>query len=139
MFKVRYLSDGLLSMESARTLQGSPGVNGGGFSDVQRQTKIYSDGKSEVIGGLDGMGGWKSPLLANVPFAYGETFMFESTGGGGWGSALDREEDAVLDDVLDEYITFDTAWKTYGVVIDRDAMTVDRQATAARRSEMRAI
>jgi N-methylhydantoinase B len=139
VFKVRYLSDGLLSMESARTLQGSPGVNGGGFSDVQRQTKIYSDGKSEVIGGLDGMGGWKSPLLANVPFAYGETFMFESTGGGGWGSALDREEDAVLDDVLDEYITFDTAWKTYGVVIDRDAMTVDRQATAARRSEMRAI
>ena len=138
VFKVRYLSDGLLSMESARTLQGSPGVNGGGFSDVQRQTKIYSDGKSEVIGGLDGKGGWKSPLLANVPFSHGETFMFESTGGGGWGAALDRDENAVLDDVLDEYITFDTAWNTYGVVIDKDAMAVDSQATAVRRSEMRA-
>ena len=64
--------------------------------------------------------------------------MFESTGGGGWGAALDRDENAVLDDVLDEYITFDTAWNTYGVVIDKDAMTVDSQATALRRSEMRA-
>ncbi len=138
VFKVRYLSDGLLSMESARTLQGSPGVNGGEFSDVQRQTKIYGDGTSEVIGGLDEAGGWKSPLLSNVPFSHGETFMFESTGGGGWGKPLDRDVEAVLDDVLDEYITFDTAYDVYGVVIDKDAKTIDLEATEVRRSKLRA-
>jgi len=138
VFKVRYLSDGLLSMESARTLQGSPGVNGGEFSDVQRQTKIYGDGTSEVIGGLDEAGGWKSPLLSNVPFTHGETFMFESTGGGGWGKPLDRDVAAVLDDVLDEYITFNTAYDVYGVVIDKDAKTIDLEATKVRRAELRA-
>ncbi len=138
VFKVRYLSDGLLSMETARTLAGSPGVNGGEFSDVQRQTKIFSDGTSEVIGGLDGDGGWKSPLLSNVPFSHGETFMFESTGGGGWGAPLERDVNAVLDDVLDEYIAFDTAYDVYGVVIDKNAMTINQKATIARRSEMSA-
>lgn len=136
VFKVRYLADGELSMESARTLEGSPGVNGGARSDVQRQTKIHTDGVHEVIGGLDGKGGWKSPLLASVPFHYGETFMFESTGGGGWGSALERSTATVLDDVLDEYISLNAARKHYGVVIDATSMTVDDAATKQLRAQM---
>jgi N-methylhydantoinase B len=54
VFKVRYLGDGELSMESARTREGSPGVNGGQHSSVQRQIKIHADGQREVIGGIDG-------------------------------------------------------------------------------------
>ena len=137
VFKVRYLADGELSMESARTLEGSPGVNGGQRSDVQRQIKIHTDGSREVIGGLDGKGGWKSPLLASVPFHHGETFMFESTGGGGWGNALERDVTTVLDDVLDEYISLGAARQYYGVVIDEQSMTVDDAATARLRAEMR--
>jgi N-methylhydantoinase B len=138
VFKVRYLGEGALSMESARTLEGSPGVNGGQRSDVQRQIKIHTDGRREVIGGLDAEGNWKSPLLESVPFHRGETFMFESTGGGGWGNALERDASAVLDDVLDEYISPAAARKVYGVVIDEQAMTVDSAATARLRAEMRA-
>lgn len=105
-------------------------------SDVQRQTKIHTDGVHEVIGGLDGKGGWKSPLLASVPFHYGETFMFESTSGGGWGSALERSTATVLDDVLDEYIALNAARKHYGVVIDATSMTVDDAATKQLRAQM---
>ncbi len=137
IFKVRYLGEGELSMESSRTREGSPGVNGGGRSDVQRQIKIHTDGRREVIGGVDPQGNWKSPLLASVPFGIGETFMFESTGGGGWGSALERDAVAVLDDVLDEYISLDAARSRYGVVIDAKAMVVDTAATARLRAELR--
>ena len=138
VFKVRYLSDGELSMESARTLEGSPGVNGGQRSDVQRQTKIHRDGRHEVIGGLDAEGVWKSPLLASVPFRHGETFLFESTGGGGWGDPLARDANSVLEDVLDEYISVEAAQRFYGVVIEPDSMQVNAAATAARRAEIRA-
>jgi N-methylhydantoinase B len=135
VFKVRFLSEGELSMESARTLEGSPGANGGGSSSLQRQLKISSDGRSSVIGGLDDQGLWKSPLLSNFPFGRQEVFMFESTGGGGWGDPLSRPVAEVLDDVLDDYITVECAAKEYGVVIDAVTMKLDKSATEARRSK----
>jgi N-methylhydantoinase B/oxoprolinase/acetone carboxylase alpha subunit len=96
-------------METARTLEGSPGVVGGQHSAVQRQSKIFADGRRQVIGGLDENGQWRNPLLCAYPFAYGETFMFESTGGGGYGNPRDRDPQLVLEDVLDEYISVDAA------------------------------
>jgi N-methylhydantoinase B len=134
VFKVRYLGEGELSMESARTREGSPGVNGGQHSSVQRQIKIHGDGQREVIGGIDEHGAWKSPLLASVPFKPGETFMFESTGGGGWGSPLERAPETVLDDVIDGYVSVAAASERYGVVIDLAAMRVDEAATARLRA-----
>ena len=134
IFKVRYLSEGQLSMETARTLEGSPGVAGGQHSAVQRQTKIHTDGRQEVIGGLDEQGRWHNPLLCAHPFAYGETFMFESTGGGGYGTPLERDPQQVLDDVLDEYISPRAAREVYGVVIDEHTLQVDLAATQAARA-----
>lgn len=134
VFKVRYLAEGQLSMETARTLEGSPGVVGGRHSAVQRQSKIYPDGRQQVIGGLDEQGQWKNPLLCAYPFAYGETFMFESTGGGGYGDPRQRDPHLVLEDVLDEYISLDAARTLYGVIIDPATMTIDESATRAARA-----
>lgn len=136
VFKVRYLAEGALSMETARTLAGSPGVVGGQHSDVQRQIKIHADGRREVIGGLDEQGNWKNPLLCGHPFSYGETFMFESTGGGGYGKPWERDADMVLEDVLDEYVSLKAARERYGVVIDPAAMKIDAAATAQLRASM---
>ncbi|MEN9726658.1 MAG: hypothetical protein RL434_1024, partial [Pseudomonadota bacterium] len=134
VFKVRYLAEGQLSMETARTLEGSPGVAGGQHSAVQRQTKIFGDGRQQVIGGLDEQGVWKSPLLCAYPFSYGETFMFESTGGGGYGNPRERDAKQVLEDVLDEYISLEAAAKVYGVVIDPATMQIDEAATRKARA-----
>ncbi|MDB5919413.1 MAG: methylhydantoinase [Massilia sp.] len=134
VFKVRFLGDGELSMETARTREGSPGVNGGGRSAVQRSTKIRAKGGSEVIGGLNEAGEWKNPLLAAHRFAPGETFMFESTGGGGWGDPFTRAADRVLADVLDDYITIDAARSQYGVAIDSATRKVLEPETSKLRS-----
>lgn len=129
VFKVRYLCEGELNMETSRTRQGSPGVGGGGHSAVQRSTHLFPDGSRTIIGGLSPNGDWTSPLLSSHPFNYDEQFMFESTGGGGWGKPSERPISRVLDDVLDEYISIDAAREHYGVVINPDTMTVNEHET----------
>ena len=52
-----------------------------------------------------------------VPIAAGERVMYDYGGGGGWGNPLDRDPHAVLDDVLDEYVSFEAATRDYGVVL----------------------
>jgi N-methylhydantoinase B/oxoprolinase/acetone carboxylase alpha subunit len=134
-FKVRFLGNAELSMETSRTMEGSPGVNTPFRSAVQRQTKIDANGDSEVIGGLTHNGDWKNPLLAGVRFVPGETFMFESTGGGGWGNPYERPVEDVLNDIKDDFVSIDAAREQYGVVIDPETLTVDEAATEQRRAK----
>ena len=137
-FKVRFLCDGTLSVETARTREGTPGVNGGLRSAPQRLWHLSPDGTKKVVGGVTEEQKWLNPLLRGHKLAYGDTFWFETTGGGGWGNPLDRTEQEVLDDVLDEYISEQKARSVYGVVIDTAAKTVDVAATQALRAEMQA-
>jgi N-methylhydantoinase B/oxoprolinase/acetone carboxylase alpha subunit len=134
VFKVRFLCDGELSQETSRTRDGSPGVNGGSKSVVQRQSKITADGDIEVIGGASPSGEWHNPLLAAYPFRDEEQFMFESTGGGGWGNPFERPAETVLEDVLDEYVSIAQARDMYGVAIDPATMKIDEKATRSLRS-----
>lgn len=135
IFKVRYRHGGELGMETARTLEGSPGVNGGGRSPVQRSFHVHADGREEIIGGLDEGGKWHNPLLAAHKFGPQEAFKFESTGGGGWGDPRQRPCEDVLEDVLDDYVTVEQAREQYGVVIDPSTMTIDRKATEGLRKQ----
>jgi N-methylhydantoinase B len=133
-FKFRFLGGGELSIETSRTIDGSPGVNGGGASPVQVLVQESPDGEREVIGGISDDGSWKSPLLSSHRFAPGDSFEFLSTGGGGWGPAKARDPDRVLDDVLDGYITAEHARIQYGVALTLDGRSIDDAATAALRN-----
>ena len=113
-------------------------MNGGLRSAPQRLWHLSSDGSKKVIGGITQEQKWLNPLLRGHKLAYGDTFWFETTGGGGWGNPLDRTEQEVLDDVLDEYISEQKARNVYGVIIDTAAKTIDVAATQALRAEMRA-
>ncbi len=71
------------------------------------------------------------------------TFYHVSSGGGGYGDPLERDPDGVLEDVLDRYISLESAGRDYGVVINvRDAdlldYRIDIEATRALRAELRA-
>ena len=138
VLQVRFNERTELSMETSRTREGSPGVNGGQPGPPQRQVKVDRDGQHETIGGLTDEGRWLNCLLSNHPFAPGESFLFESTGGGGWGDPLEREIEAVLADVIDGYVSVQAARERYGVVVDLDAGEIDHDATERLRATMAA-
>ena len=67
--------------------------------------------------------------------------MYDYGGGGGWGHPLDRDPQAVLDDVLDEYVSVTGAERDYGVVftgtLEDLTLAVDTAGTNALRSARR--
>jgi N-methylhydantoinase B len=77
-----------------------------------------------------------------VPVSAGERVMYDYGGGGGWGDPLERDPQAVLDDVLDEYVSVEGASRDYGVVLtgslEELTLAVDESATTALRASPRA-
>jgi N-methylhydantoinase B len=76
---------------------------------------------------LDRGGG--EQLLATMPMAAlelkaGDTFRHVAAGGGGFGPALERAPEKVLEDVLDEKVSLQAAREKYGVIIDPQTFTL---------------
>jgi N-methylhydantoinase B len=81
-------------------------------------------------------------IFSNVPVREGDLFTRPSAGGGGMGDPLERSVEAVLEDVIDEYVSVDRARRDYGVVVkeidrDLDKFEVDLAATEAERHRIR--
>jgi N-methylhydantoinase B len=70
------------------------------------------------------------------PVSPGELTVADLGGGGGWGDPLERDPAAVLDDVLDEYVSVEGARRDYGVIIDPEALCIDRKATEELRGRL---
>jgi N-methylhydantoinase B len=80
--------------------------------------------------------------FSNVEVGEGDRFTRPSAGGGGFGDPLERDPDAVLEDVADGYVTVARACSDYGVVVvECDAelreYELDEQATQAERARIR--
>jgi N-methylhydantoinase B len=76
-----------------------------------------------------------------VPMTAGQKLNYDYGGGGGWGDPLDRDPQAVLDDVLDEYVSINGAARDYGVVLigslDDLTLAIDSEATEKLRASHR--
>lgn len=66
-------------------------------------------------------------------FEEGDVLSNNSGGGGGWGDPFKRDPQKVLWDVINDYVSVESARRDYGVVIDAGTMTLDEAATAALR------
>ena len=79
---------------------------------------------------------------AYVQLAPGDVAAYQHGGGNGFGPAIQRDPEAVKDDVLDELITIERARVKYGVVftgtVEEYDLAVDMAATEALRAQMKA-
>ncbi|WP_047865733.1 hydantoinase B/oxoprolinase family protein [Rubrobacter aplysinae] len=80
--------------------------------------------------------------FSGVDVEAGDLFIRPSAGGGGYGDPLERDSEAVCEDVADDYVTVEGARRDYGVVIrELDAelaeYEVDLEATQAERENIR--
>jgi len=67
----------------------------------------------------------------------GDVYRLIQAGAGGYGNPLDRDVDAVLEDVRQEKLTVDHVCREYGVVVNPDTLELDQEATEQLRGMMR--
>lgn len=75
------------------------------------------------------------PIVGRYDLQRGEKIVSVTPGGGGYGAPLDRDPEAVLDDVREYRVSLEAARSTYGVVIESDE--IDHRATAELRRARR--
>lgn len=115
--------------------RGGCGVRKGGeLTDVHGAVMSYCCDRARAITwGIDGglpsnpHGVWLNPgtdrerflgaNFSNVSVTKGDTFQRPSAGGGGLGDPLERDPQAVVEDVIDGYVSIHRAEKDYGVVV----------------------
>lgn len=86
---------------------------------------------------------WLGSVFSDVPLKRGDVFSRPTAGGGGYGDPLEREPAAVLEDVIDDYVSPERAERDYGVVIrpidpEVGEYEIDEAATASARDAIRA-
>ncbi len=99
-------------------------------------------GQASYAAKLDREGGERPlPAVSAEQIQPGEYIVGVDTGGGGYGSPLERDPDLVRADVLEGWVSTEKARQTYGVVftgrIDDESLAVDREATARWRAALR--
>ncbi|WP_246688477.1 MULTISPECIES: hydantoinase B/oxoprolinase family protein [unclassified Mesorhizobium] len=88
-------------------------------------------------------GEWMGAVFSDVAVQPGDHFSRPTSGGGGFGDPLERDPQAVREDVIDDYVTVGRARIDYGVVlkvVDADLLEyeIDEEATLAERVHIRA-
>lgn len=122
-------SDVTISAMGIREQSGPPGIFGGRAGGLAR-VQLFGPDDAKLHEGI---------MLANEPLPQGGAMVVNSSGGGGYGDRFLRDPQAVLDDVIDGYVSLEGAARDYGVAVkELDARAlkyvVDEQETALLRS-----
>jgi N-methylhydantoinase B len=96
----------------AKGLAGGDNAATGGFY-------IRRKGSDEWMTVPDDFGAKSLSKFAGVPINEGDSIMFATPGGGGFGDPTKREYEALINDVLNGYVTPEAAKKSYAHVDDR--------------------
>jgi N-methylhydantoinase B len=116
----RFLADAAISSEADGTFEPPWGLFGGKAGVPLRGTLVHADGSEENL----------NSKMTNFPLETGSMLRWEQASGGGYGEPFERDPEAVLQDVKDQYTSIEMARDDYGVAIDPETMTVDHDKTA---------
>jgi N-methylhydantoinase B len=105
------------------------GMNGGKPGKPGRAVLNLGKRNEEVVSGRTSDGNWRMNFFSNFRMKDGDAYSAECPGGGGWGDPLDRDPMAVLDDVLDGFVSRQKARIEYGVVLTKKGDKVDIKST----------
>jgi N-methylhydantoinase B len=108
--------EAVLQMRTDRTKTRPWGL-AGGHSGAFSKTTVVVGGLERVIG------------KETINMKKEDILRLQVAGAGGWGPPTDRDPDRVLDDVVNGKVSLQRARDVYGVAVDPDAMTVDREET----------
>ena len=78
-----------------------------------------------------------SHVRGSKPYENGDLFLGHSSGGCGYGDALERDPESVMQDIEDNRVTHHAAKNIYQIEYDEESLTVDEEATAQHREEYR--
>jgi N-methylhydantoinase B len=126
--RVRNLVEGRWNFEHARRLDCPPwGLWGGTAGEAGRYLmRLPADADFKPMAG------------SHIPVPHDTQAIVRTGGGGGWGDPLERDPQAVCEDVREELVSREAALALYGVVL-RDDLTLDQGATLARREAVRSL
>jgi len=125
----RFLVDGTYSCEGDRQTDPPRAVFGGWDGLVASCRKNPDTGREEAL----------PAKVTGIPFAAGEFIEFREPNAAGYGDPLERDPEHVREDVLDDFTTVELAADAYGVVFaDETTLEIDRDATEALRTQLRA-
>lgn len=109
---------------SAGTINPARGVRGGGAGAPSGQFIRRADGRMD-----------KLPQFSVITLQPGEHMVSMYCGGGGYGPPVRRDVEAVRHDVMEGWVSRQRAAEVYGVIL-REDMSLDREATEARRASI---
>lgn len=117
-----FLEGGLFSGEGDRHTDPPRGVHGGKDGLPGSLTLINGEGETSL-----------PAKLTNFKLRPGDILRIKTPCAGGYGNPLERDPNQVLEDVLDGYVSKESAYEDYGVVIKGneidDVATRERRAT----------
>jgi N-methylhydantoinase B len=116
----------LLTNLSDRYVRGPWGLYGGGPGAVGSAV-LRTDAQASPL---------QSKLTCHLEA--GSVVEYSSSGAGGFGHPFERDAEAVLADVLDDYVSPEAAREIYGVELDLERAAIDVPATEERRRRLRA-
>jgi len=143
----------LVEQFSLNTADGGHGKNRGGFGLVRDYRIMNSNGFVTSIfgrskfppwgmaGGALGTGNFieiiakdgktfRTDRVARHPLERGDVVRLITGVGGGYGNPVERDIERVLDDVRNGYISVTQAREKYGVVMDPNTLSIDKEATS---------
>ena len=108
-------------------LTGKPYNLGPIFDRTRIPAEGYAGGGQGARGAITLSGGRELQDKSQVALAPDERFTLQLPGGGGYYDPFTRDPAAVLDDVLDEFVSVASAAREYGVVIDPATMPLTEE------------